>query len=85
MAEIDYGAKIAETRARLEKLKAQKSKAERAMDTRRKIIAGALILDAIAKNKDLGWIAVPEMKALASDESFALLNLSAYLSNGVKK
>lgn len=65
--------------ARLEKLKAQKSKAERAMDTRRKIIAGALILEIMKKDKDIASVLSVEMKALATDADFALLNLSAHL------
>jgi hypothetical protein len=77
MAEIDYGLKIKETRARLEKLKAQKSKAERAMDTRRKIIAGAALFKAIEKDPDLWGMIAPAFQAAISAPDFALLKLAS--------
>lgn len=80
MAEIDYGTKIKETRARLEKLKAQKSKAERATDTRRKIVAGAALFKAIAKDPDLGRMIESALQVETSAQDFALLNIAAYLT-----
>jgi hypothetical protein len=77
MAEIDYGAKIAETRAKLEKLKAQKSKAARAMDTRRKIIAGAALFKAIEKDPDLWGVIATALQAEISTPDFALLKLTS--------
>jgi hypothetical protein len=80
MAEIDYELKIAETRAKLEKLKAQKSKNERAIDTRRKIIAGALILEIMKKDKDIALVVAEEMQKMTSAENFALLDISAQIA-----
>lgn len=77
MAEIDYGERIKETRAKLERLKAQKSKAERAMDTRRKIIAGAALFKAIEKDPDLGRMIAPALQAETSAPDFALLKLAS--------
>ena len=75
MAEIDYGKRIDETRAKLEKLKAQKSKAARAMDTRRKIIAGTALFKAIESDPDLWGMIAPAFKAAISAQDFALLKL----------
>ena len=80
MAEIDYEKRIDETRAKLEKLKAQKSKAARAMDTRRKIIAGSLILEIIKKDKDIALVVAEEMQKMTSAENFALLDISAQIA-----
>jgi hypothetical protein len=80
MAEIDYEKRIDETRAKLEKLKVQKSKAERAKDTRRKIIAGSLILEIMKKDKEIALVVAEEMKKITSVDNFALLGLSDYLA-----
>jgi hypothetical protein len=82
MAEIDFDAALAKNRAQFEKLKAQKSKAARAKDTRRKIIAGSLILEIMKKDKDIALVVAEEMKVIASAENFDLLNVSGYLGRG---
>lgn len=76
MAEIDYDEALAKNRAQFEKLKAQKSKAARAKDTRRKIIAGSLILEIIKKDKDIALVVAEEMQKMTSAENFALLDIS---------
>jgi hypothetical protein len=82
MAEIDFDAALAKNRAQFEKLKSQKSKAARAKDTRRKIIAGSLILEIMKKDKDIALVVAEEMKVIASAENFDLLNVSGYLGRG---
>ena len=77
MAEIDYGKRIDETRAKLEKLKAQKTKAARAKDMRRKIIAGAALFKAIEKDPDLWGMIAPAFQAAISAPDFALLKLAS--------
>ena len=81
MAEIDYDEAIAKNRAQYEKLKARKSKAERARDTRRKIIAGAALFKAIEKDPDLGRMIAPALQAETSAPDFALLKLTQTTSN----
>lgn len=81
MAEIDFDAALAKNRAQFEKLKAQKSKAARAKDTRRKIIAGSLIFEIMKKDKDIALVVAEEMQKITSVENFALLDISAYISN----
>ena len=76
MAEIDFDAALAKNRAQFEKLKAQKSKAARAKNTRRKIIAGSLILEIIKKDKDIAIVVAEEMQKMTSAENFALLDIS---------
>ena len=85
MAEIDYDTMLAEARARVEKIKMQKSKAARAKDTRRKIIAGSLILEIIKKDKDIAIVVAEEMQKMTSAENFALLDISVYLINRAQK
>ena len=75
MAEIDYDEAIAKKRAELEKLKTRKSKAARAKDTRRKIIAGAALFKAIEKDPDLGRMIAPALQAEISNQDFTLLAL----------
>jgi hypothetical protein len=77
MAEIDYNERISAARAKLEQLKAQKSKAERTKDTRRKIIAGAALFKAIEKDPDLGRMIEAALQAETSKDDFALLKLSS--------
>jgi hypothetical protein len=77
MAEIDYDTMLAEARARVEKIKMQKSKAERARDTRRKIIAGAALFKAIEKDPDLWGVIAAAMQAEISAPDFALLKLTS--------
>lgn len=84
MAEIDYGTMLAEARARVEKIKVQKSKAERARDTRRKIIAGAALFKAIEKDPDLWGVIAAALQAEISATDFDLLNVSTHLSKGVQ-
>jgi lysozyme family protein len=74
MAEIDYEKRIDETRAKLEKLKAQKSKAARAKDTRRKIIAGAALFKAIEKDPDLWGVIATALQAESSLDDFKLIH-----------
>jgi lysozyme family protein len=77
MAEIDYEKRIDETRAKLEKLKVQKSKAARVKDTRRKIIAGAALFRAIEKDPDLWGVIAAALQAEISDPDFAFLKLTS--------
>ena len=77
MAEIDYDTMLAEARARVEKIKMQKSKAARAKDTRRKIIAGAALFKAIEKDPDLWGVIAAALQAEISAPDFALLKLTS--------
>lgn len=77
MAEIDYDTMLAEARARVEKIKMQKSKAARAKDTRRKIIAGAALFKAIEKDPDLWGVIAAALQAEVSAPDFALLKLTS--------
>ena len=72
----DWDAEIAKMRARLNKMQAGKLKAQRTLDTRKKVLAGIAILKAMEGDKDLKVLALPAMYySLSATDSATLKDL----------
>lgn len=71
--ERDWAADIAKTKARLKRLEAKSTKDAKAKDTRRKVLAGVAILNAMKDDKDLRLMVLPAMQAALTEKDWGTL------------
>lgn len=69
----DWAAEIAKAKARLKRIEAKSTKEAKAKDTRRKVLAGVAILNAMKDDKDLRLTVLPAMQAALSEKDWETL------------
>ena len=71
--ERNWDADIAKAKARLKRLEAKSTKDAKAKDTRRKVLAGIAILNAMKDDKDLQLMVLPAMQTALSEKDWGTL------------
>ncbi len=70
----DWNADIAKAKARLKRLEKKSTKDAKAKDTRRKVLAGVAILNAMKDDKDLRLMVLPAVQAALSEKDWETLS-----------